>query len=231
MSSDPDLPAPKARPDLEAQPDRERDPDLEALPPPRRPYRRLTLTVMSITLLASLGLGALLMSHAAYALATPEPVSIGSLERFTPEPRWANVYVQGEGTLSARGLRYMRPLSSDSYRLVQVEKNPNLWVEVRVPEEMDTPYFLPPTSFVGRLVPLEEAGIGHAGLEQIVADHGRKPEGAWLLIDGASPAGTRWALALVGLCFAFAAFNGFGLYRVWRPIKLNSPLRQAVGEG
>ncbi len=207
-----------------------RDPDLEALPPPRRPYRRLTLLVMSVTLLASLGMAALLVGHAQYAMGSQEPASLGALERFTPEPRWANTYVQGEGTLSARGLRYMRPLSADSYRLVQVEQNPNLWVEVRVPEDVDTPYFLPPTSFVGRLVPLKAAGIGHAGLEQIVTDHGRQPEGAWLLIDGASPSSTRWALVLTALCFAFAAFNGFGLYRLWRPVKGAPELpRAAVG--
>lgn len=197
-----------------------RDPDLEALPKPHRPGRRLTLCCLAITLVASLWMAITLKNQAAYALRDTKPQDLGELEKLEFAHAFDNQYVRGEASLANDGaVRYSRPLESDSYRLAQVAGQPKLWVEIRVPEGMEGPHFIPPTSFVGRLVPLEKSGLSHKNLGSAVAEMGQKvPADAWLLIDGATPTSARWALALSVLFVAFAGFNGFGLYRLGRSV-------------
>jgi hypothetical protein len=199
------------------------DADLEALPPPRRPWRKLTLVVMSATLLGSLALLFALRGELSFSLAAKAPRSVGELSAFKPEPRDENSWVQGEGELEVKGaIAYRRPLESDSYRLSRVGGTNKLWVQVRVPRDDDDPdhkRFVPPTSFVGRLVPAAHGGVRLSQLGDAIAEAGRPalPADAWLLIDGEAPATTRWTLGLAGLLLGFAAFNLFGLQRLLRP--------------
>jgi len=201
----------------------EPDADLEALPPPRRPWRRLTLVVMSITLLGSLALGAALFGELSFSLSGKPPHGVGELSRFEPQPRDANTWVQGEGELEVQGaIAYRRPLEADSYRLSRVSGTKKLWVQVRVPRDDDDPdhkRFVPPTSFVGRLVPANHGGVRLSQLGSAIAEAGRPPlpSDAWLLIDGEAPATTRWTLGLGALLLGFAAFNVVGLRRLLRP--------------
>lgn len=196
------------------------DPELEALPEPRRPGRRPTLFMLAVTGVLSLGMAWALSGEARYALVGGQPVEVGNLAAYSPSHE--NQWVHGEGLLAASGaIRYERPLESDSYRLAQVAGNERLWVEVGVPEGMEGPRFVPPTSFVGRLVPMHEAGLRHRGLDEAVSEKTDTvvPADAWLLIDGEAPATTRWALGLVALFLGFAAFNVWGLIRLLRPVK------------
>jgi hypothetical protein len=199
------------------------DADLEALPPPRRPWRRLTLVVMSVTLVASLGLGAALRGELSFSLSGKPPRAVGELSRFTPSPGDANTWVQGEAALDVQGaIAYRRPLESDSYRLSRVSGTDKLWVQVRVPRDDDDPdhkRFVPPTSFVGRLVPASRGGVRLSQLGSAIAEAGRPPlpSDAWLLIDGEAPATTRWTLGLAALLLGFAGFNLVGLTRLLRP--------------
>lgn len=199
------------------------DADLEALPAPRRPWRRLTLVTMAATVLGSLALLASLRGELSFSLGGKAPHGVGELSRFAPGPRDENSWVQGEGELSIQGaIAYRRPLDGDSYRLSRVNGAKNLWVQVRVPHDDDDPdhkRFVPPTSFVGRLVPAAHGGLRLSMLDGAVADAGRPPlpGDAWLLIDGEAPATTRWTLGLAVLLVVFAAFNLIGLRRLLRP--------------
>lgn len=201
----------------------EADADLEALPAPRRPWRKLTLAVMAITLVGSLGLLVALAGELSFSFKAGSPRGVGELSGFEPRAADANSWVQGEGELEARGaIAYRRPLESDSYRLSRVSGAKKLWVQVRVPWDDDDPdhkRFVPPTSFVGRLVPLDHGGLRLSQLEAAVAEAGRPPlpSDAWLLIDGEAPATTRWTLGVGLLLLGFAAFNLFGLVRLLRP--------------
>ncbi|MEB2312506.1 MAG: hypothetical protein OZ921_09155 [Sorangiineae bacterium] len=210
-AADPQLPAETAL-----------DPDLEALPEPRRPGRTLTLLVMAVTATLALLLAYALRGEAAYALERGAPLELGELDGFTPRAELANRWVRGEAPLGSNGaLRYGRPLDGDTFRLAPVGGNDRLWVEVRVPAELDDPRFVPPSSFVGRLVPFRSSGLGHAGLPDAVAEAAspaRVPADAWVLIDDQSPRGTRWALGLVALLLGFAGFNLWGLYQLTRPV-------------
>jgi hypothetical protein len=122
---------------------------------------------------------------------------------------------------STNAIRYGRPLEKDTYRLAQVAGNPRLWVQIRVPEGMEGPHFVPPVSFVGRLIPFSDASVRHAGLGAAVqaAGAGNVPEDAWLLVDGEAPKTTRWALGLIALFIGFVLFNIYGLYRLLRPVR------------
>ncbi len=199
------------------------DADLEALPPPRRPWRKLTLVVMSATLLGSLALAAALRGEFAFSLSGQAPRGVGELSRFTPQAHDENSWLQGEGELEVQGaIAYRRPLESDSYRLSRVSGTQKLWVQVRVPRDDDDPdhkRFVPPTSFVGRLVPAHASGVRLSQLGGAIAEAGRPPlpSDAWLLIDGEGPATTRWTLGVGALLLGFAAFNLFGLRRLLRP--------------
>ncbi|HEY6080837.1 MAG TPA: hypothetical protein VIW29_18615 [Polyangiaceae bacterium] len=199
------------------------DAELEALPPPRRPWRKLTLAVMATTLLCSLGLLLALRGELVFSFTGGSPRGVGELAAFAPAPSDANSWVQGEGDLDRDGaIAYRRPLESDSYRLARVSGARQLWVQVRVPWDDDDPdhkRFVAPSSFVGRLVPLGGGGLRLSQLASAVAEAGRPalPRDAWLLIDGEAPSTTRWTLGLGLLLLAFAAFNLFGLVRLLRP--------------
>jgi hypothetical protein len=106
--------------------------------------------------------------------------------------------------------------------LSRVAGTQKLWVQVRVPSDDDDPShkrFVPPTSFVGRLVPARHGGVRLSQLGSAIAEAGRPelPGDAWLLIDGEAPATTRWTLGVGALLLGFAAFNLFGLRRLLRP--------------
>lgn len=198
----------------------ETDPDLAALPTPRRGLKRLTLAVMGVTLVASLGLAASLWGDARYALGSGPPRDLGDLGAPGASAALASGWIRAEGLLaSAPAIRYARPLvESDTFRLAPIAGNDQVWVEIRVPADLEGPRFVPPTSFVGRLVPFADAGLRHRGLRAAMRETTSTsiPGHAWLLVDGEGPPDSRWALGVVALLVAIAGFNGWGLLRLSR---------------
>src|SRR3954452_19477825 len=92
------------------------DLDLEALPAPRRPWRRATLAALTLSALGSLALAFALRGEALFALEGGPPVDLGDLGQFHPTAKQANTWVRGEGTLHADGaVHYARPLEQDTY--------------------------------------------------------------------------------------------------------------------
>jgi hypothetical protein len=198
------------------------DPELEALPEPRRPGRRLTLVAMGLTAVIAFAMAFGLRGEAIYSLSSGPPLELGNLADFDPATAQTNRWVHGEALLATGGaIRYGRPLEGDTYRLAPVAGNDKIWVQVRVPAGLEGPRFVPPTSFVGRLVPFSSAGMRYAGLSEAVEStaSARVPEGAWLIVDGEAPATMRWAIGLILLFVGFAAFNVYGLVRLSRPVR------------
>ena len=200
------------------------DHDLEALPAPRMPWRRATLAALSLSALGSLVMAFELRGEALFALRSGPPVDLGELSQLRPSERQENTWVHGAATLRADGaVHYERPLEADTYRLAQVEGNDKLWVQVSVPEDSSDPegeHFVPPTSFVGRLIPVSHAGIRHGVVRAAVSEawQGTVPDDAWLLVDGEAPQTTRWALGLCGLFLGFAAFSVVGLAKLTQKV-------------
>lgn len=174
---------------------------------------------MAVTALAALAMGSALGGEALFALAHGRPQEVADLATLAPGPELANQYVRGHGLLGTVGaVRYGRPAEGDSFRLAPVAGNPRIWVEIRVPEGFEGPRFVPPSTFAGRLVPLGDAGLRHAGLGGAVPD-GHLPADAWLLVDGNSPRASRWALALVALLLGFAVWNLAAIGKVLRRVR------------
>jgi hypothetical protein len=193
------------------------DPELLALPAPPKRERTTTVLLMAVTAIAATWLAVLLSGEARYALTPGHPQEIGDLATLKPTADLANRYVRAEGLLGTAGaIKYGRAAEGDSFRLAPIAGNPSIWVEIRVPEGFEGPRFVPPTSFAGRLVPFQKAGIRHARLPDAVRAQtdGQVPEDAWVLIDGGSPRASRWAVALVLLFLGFAGWNVAGIVRV-----------------
>lgn len=205
-------------------PESPRTPDLQDLPRGPRTARVLTLLTLAVTALVSLALAWSLLPEATYSFSGTTPRDVGRLADYSPdEAASANQWIRGSGTVTDRAVRYRRPLDGDQYRLAQIEGNARLWVQMRIPEGMREEHFVPPASFVGRVIPLDEAGLRYGGLGEALAELGVSPERAWLLIDGEAPSSTRWALALVALFVGFAGFCLYGLIHLTRPIRDPAP--------
>jgi hypothetical protein len=145
---------------------------------------------------------------------------LGALQ---PRAELRNSWVRGEGELAAvGGIRFERPLESDSFRLAPLQDNPKLWVQVRVPSGYEDEHFVAPTVFSGRLVPRSALGLRFSTLatapEAAGWQPGHLPKDAWILIDGESPRATRWVLGLVVLFAGFAGFALWALRSLLRPV-------------
>jgi hypothetical protein len=198
------------------------DPELLALPAPPKRERTLTVVLMIVTAVVAVWMAVALFGEARYALSPGSPVDVGDLATLKPGPDLSNRYIRASGLLGTAGaIRYGRAAEGDSFRLAPIAGNPSVWVEIRVPEGFETPRFVPPSVFAGRLVPFESAGIRHAFLKDAVREQTDKsiPDSAWLLIDGCSPRASRWAVALALLFLGFAGWNLVGVARVLRRVR------------
>jgi hypothetical protein len=179
------------------------------------------LVTLSLAALGSALLALAVLPDVAYALRGGQPRELGDLTALRGPPELSDTWVHGQGQLSAtNAIRYRRPLERDSYRLASVEGNPKVWVQIRVPAGAEDPRFVPPDSFVGRLLPIRDLGLRQRGLREAVGEAGLPlpSDDAWLLVDGESPSAVRWAFGLFALLLAFAAFNLIGLVRLTRPL-------------
>ncbi len=200
------------------------DPELEQLPAPRHPWRRTTIVTLLLCFCASLGLLLGLRGELAYCLRLSPPQFVGPLAEFSPEYPMSNHWVQAEGDLEEHGgIRYGRPFDSDSFRLVPVQGNRRMWVQIRVPAGFEDEHFVPPTSFVGRLAPLKSLGLRYSALPEAIQDagwpKGQLPDDAWVLIDGESPKAIRWVLALALILAGFAGFSLWATTAALRPAR------------
>jgi hypothetical protein len=184
---------------------------------------------LSLTAIGSSWLIYNLSGDLGYAAKHHPITDAGSLEHFKPGTNLINQWVRGEGELSAiGGIRYTRPLESDSYRLAPLANNPKLWVQIRVPAGYENEYFVVPTSFAGRLVPFSSLGLRYNALGDAPTSAGWQPshlpKDAWLLIDGETPKSNRWLFGLSALFAAFCAFSLWALVSLLRPL----PLPQSI---
>jgi hypothetical protein len=198
------------------------DPELQALPAPPKRERTLAAALMMVTTVASLAMCWALRGEVVYALAHNVPVNLNDLATVDLGSLRSGQYVEARGMLGTAGaIRYSRPLEGDSFRLQPVAGNSKLWVEIRVPEGFEGPRFVPPVTFAGRLVPLRAAGLRHAGIAKSVMRETSLavPEDTWILVDGASPRASRWAIALLALFAFFAMWNLANVVRILRPVR------------
>lgn len=198
------------------------DPELASLPEPPRAERRATLLLLAVTALASLAMVVVLARDAAYAFAGAGSIDLGDLRTAGTGSVATNTFVQGTGMLGGGGaIRFERALESDTFRVAPVAGRTDVWVELRVPSGIDPGRYVPPTRFAGRLVRFRAAGPRHRGLAASVTELTGQPvpPGAWLLVNGESPAQSRWAVVLVVLFAGFATWNARAIARLARKVE------------
>lgn len=209
-------------PELSAPLDGAVDPELLELPRPPRFERVVSIALMITTAVLAAVLAIGLSGDVRYALASGNPEDIGDLGHWTPQAQMSNRFVRATGRIGSSGaIRYDRPLERDSFRLAPIAGNDKVWVEMRVPDEIKAGQFVLPTTLVGRLVALKEAAFRYRGLDRSVEEvtGASLPSDAWILVDGATPAASRWTVALAALLVAFAAYNLLAIARIVRPVK------------
>jgi hypothetical protein len=199
------------------------DPTMGELPtPPPRTVRRLTIGLMALTLIAALGLAVSLWPEAHYALSPSKPVDAGNLATTALGAKQTERYVQFQVELdTSRAISYRRVADAGTYFLAPVKHVKGLprWVQYRVPDALQGPRFLPPRLAAGRLARVGALSWRYRGLVQALAQSGDpNPETAWILLDGADPAGSKWLVGLIGLLGIFALWSLIGLIRLVRPI-------------
>jgi len=200
------------------------DPELEQLPAPRHPWRRTTIGALVLCFAASVALFLGLQGELAYTLKGGAPTQVGSLAGLSPGRTLSNQWVAAEGELNEfGGIRYERPFEPGTFRLVPVQGNPKIWVQIRIPAGFEDEHFVPPTAFVGRLAPLKSLGLRYSALADAIEDAGwsksQMPAEAWVLVDGESPQAIRWVLALSLVLLGFAAFSAWAATSVLRPAR------------
>ena len=189
------------------------DPELEDLPAPRHPWRRTTIVSLAACFLASVSLLVGLRSELIYSLKSGSPNEVGSLTRLSSPGRpLSNNWVRAEGELDEfGGIRYGRPFEPGTFRLVPVQGNHKVWVQMRIPAGFEDEHFVAPTTFIGRLAPLHSLGLRYSALAEAPEDagwpKGQIPADTWVLIDGESPQAVRWVLALSFVLVGFAGFS------------------------
>jgi hypothetical protein len=96
---------------------------------------------------------------------------------------------------------YRRPLSDGQHRLAPLVDRPEIYVDLRLPDGVEPTRFVPPTRVVGRLVPLDDAGVRYHNARALIesATGHPAPAQAWLLEQGAVPSlGAPGALLALG---------------------------------
>lgn len=202
------------------------DPELEQLPAPRHPWRRTTILSLLLCFVASLALLLGLRGELTYSFRPGPPQSVGALVNLNPNSSISNRWVQAEGDLEEHGgIRYARSFESDTFRLVPVQGNRKMWVQIRVPSGFEDEHFVPPNSFIGRLSPVSSLGLRYSAIPDAVRDagwpEGQLPKDAWVLIDGESPGAIRWVLALALVLAGFAGFSLWATTAALRPARSN----------
>ena len=200
------------------------DPDLLSLPDPPKRGRSLTLLALGLTALASLAMVFALRRDAAYSVASSSASDVADLRTADAAAlaQLDNRYVSARGMLGAGGaILFERLFASDSFRAMPVAGRPDVWVEVRVPVGKENARWEPPRTFTGHLVRFDAIGPRHRGIADAIerATGAPIPGGSWLLVDGESPAGSRWASALMALFVAFAMWNVVAMFRLVRKVR------------
>jgi hypothetical protein len=187
------------------------DPELEALASSHAQSGARALFLVRVVSIVAAALLALSLRHdLRYALASANPIDLPG-NASTDQLRGAShQYVSIAGIPGGVGaIDYRRAAPSGLYRLAPLVDRPEILVELRLPNGVDSSRFVPPTSVQGRLVPIDEAGVrfGDArGLLERATGHG-VPANAFLLEAGARPSLGAPAVILGGVALLVLAIQ------------------------
>lgn len=193
------------------------DEELLSLPDPPKKERSWTVALLALTATISLLMAFSLRRDVAYAFSDKLPRHLGSLQALDVSSLKDNEHVHGTAMLGVAGaVRFERPLTDTTYRLLPVAGRTDVWAEVRVPAGSENGRYVPPTEVSGRIVRFGHAGLRHRGLNEPASralGEGVSAD-AWLLVNEETPATARWAVFLTAVCLAFAAWNAYTIRKL-----------------
>lgn len=187
----------------------------KSLPPPPNSRRWATLIGLLIIAISAWLVAFALYPAASFSLAKGEAHDLGPLA--SADLKSAGRWVQGSGKISEKALGFERHGERGSFRLTKLRGREDLWLLLRVPEGLEKgvdgkELYIPPSHFVGRLLPMAHAGLTYAPILALIQGEGDSADGTYLLVDGEMPKSHRdtllaaLVLALVGLaCFSLTA--------------------------
>ncbi|MFO0662459.1 MAG: hypothetical protein U0174_00825 [Polyangiaceae bacterium] len=193
------------------------DEELLRMPDPPKKERSYTVLLLGLTALVSLVMAFSLRRDVAYAFSDKLPRHLGSLRTLDVSTLRDNEHVHGSAMLGVAGaVKFERPLTDTTYRLLPVAGRTDVWAEVRVPVGAENGRWVPPTEVSGRIVRFSHAGLRHRGLNEPAARALGEPVSgdAWLLVNEETPATARWAVLLTAVCLAFAAWNAYTIRKL-----------------
>lgn len=201
----------------------------EDLPAPPKARRLAAMTVMALTVVASLALMATLRSDLGYYFSEPTATDLGDVGAVDPADLSPNTFVRVSGTPMASGtVHYRRVLFGGTYAVFPLAGQRNVFVQVPV-DGPEAERLMSRREFSGRLVTFGSLGGRFGEVRRYLDDTMAMPVSSesFLLLADEPPGSYGWVLFLMGLCVLFVAINGWLMVRWFRPVK---PLREAAPE-
>jgi hypothetical protein len=201
------------------------DPELVALPAPPKGRRLAAMTVMALTVVASLALVGSLRADIAYFFAPATVVDLGEVTAVDPAALEPNTFVRVSGTPSAaHTVRYGKLLSSTTYAVFPLAGQRDVFVQVPV-AGAEEERSLARREYAGRLVTFGQLGGRFSQVRQYLGDAMGVPVSSesFLILADEPPGSYGWALVLAALCLLFVLVNVVLMLRWFRPLPAGEP--------
>ncbi len=196
------------------------DPELEALPAPPRGRRLAAMTVMALTVVASLAFLLSLRADVGYFFANNTAADLGDISELTPATLRPNTFVRIEGTpMASKMVRYSRLVSGSTYAVFPLAGQRNVFVQIPLAGPRDERN-LSRREFSGRLVTFGQLGGRFGEVRRYLDGQMDVPVSSesFLLLTDEAPGTYGWALVLAFLCVAFVLINLWLMFRWFRPL-------------
>jgi len=197
------------------------DPELVALPAPPQGRRFVAMTVMALTVVASLALLLSLRSDITYFFAPGTVRDLGDVGAVQPATLSPNTFVRVTGTPMVSGtVRYSRVLVGSTYAVFPLAGQRTVFVQVPV-EGPDHERMFSRREYSGRLVTFGQMGGRFAQVRAYLDRTMEMPVSSesFLLLADETPASYGWAMGLGALCIFFLVVNVWLFVRWFRPMK------------
>lgn len=196
------------------------DPELVALSAPPKGRRLATMTVMALTVVASIGLIGVLRADIAYFFAPATAADLGEVTALDPASLTPNTFVRVEGTASAaHTVRYTKLLGTTTYAVFPLAGQRDVFVQVPL-TDAETERNLARREYSGRLTTFGQLGGRFGEVREYLGETMGVPVSSesFLILADEPPGSYGWALFLAALCALFVIVNVILMLRWFRPL-------------
>jgi hypothetical protein len=201
----------------------ELDPELCALPAPPKARRIVAMSVMALTVAASLTLLATLVEDIRYFFAPSIADELGEVTQVEAAALTPNSFVRVQGTPMASGMVHYHRMFSGSYAVFPLAGQRAIFVQVPL-DGADAGRHLARREYAGRLVTFGQLGGRFREVRQYLDGRMEMPVSSetFLLLADESPRAYGWSLPLAGMCVLFVLVNMWLMWRWFRPTRVTA---------